>query len=339
MFETGKMEFLKAVIHVLDVENETPLCSTFEVDHDDNITFGFMEGALNSILGSKDMKWGRFSESDSIVKASCNILSENLSAFMDMTKEISYELFKLMKDNPAIPSGDLLCVLFLMDEVPYLGVMKYNYKTFLTRKIESIRDGQSISIVKDSSLFATNRHKADEGFIVHLMHMDIALLDKKYEINGEKVYYLKDNFLKCESGYSEKEKLDIFNKVTKNIEDKYIGEDLEKKAKIKKAVYDSVIEDGNLQVDKVVESAFQENDEIKGIYKEALSKAGIADEDIEIPESSLKRKYEMQKITTETGIEIKIPVDYYGDNTKVEFLSNGDGTVSIVIKNVGSIQS
>lgn len=339
MFEIGKLEFLKAVIHVLNVENDTPLCSTFEVDQEDSLTFGFIEAGLNSILASKDMKWGRFSEADSVVKASCNILSENLSAFMDMTKEISYDLFKLMKENPSMPSGDLLCVLFLMDDAPYLGVMKYNYKTFLTRKVEAIRDGQSISIVRDSSLFATNRHKADEGFVVHLMHMDIALLDKKYEINGEKVNYLKENFIKCESGNSEKEKLDIFNKVTKNIEDKYIGEDLEKKAKIKKAVYDAVMEDGALQVEKVVEKAFEENDEVRHIYKEALSKAGIADEEIEVPESSLKRKYEMQKITTETGIEIKIPVDYYGDDTKLEFVSNGDGSVSIVIKNVGSLQS
>lgn len=56
------------------------------------------------------------------------------------------------------------------------------------------------------------------------MHMDIALLDKKYEIKwSKKEFYLKEHFLKCKSNFSEKEKLDIFSKVTKNIENKYIG--------------------------------------------------------------------------------------------------------------------
>ena len=80
-------------------------------------------------------------------------------------------------------------------------------------------------------------------------------------------------------------------------------------------------------------------DEIKAIYKEALSKAGIENEQIEVSETELKRKFEIQKIITESGIEVKIPVNYYGDPSKLEFVANGDGTVSLVIKNIGNIQS
>ena len=35
MFELGKIELIKAVIHVLDANFETPICSSFEVDADD----------------------------------------------------------------------------------------------------------------------------------------------------------------------------------------------------------------------------------------------------------------------------------------------------------------
>ena len=338
MFEFGKIELIKAVIHVLDANFETPICSSFEVDADDNTTIGFIEHALGSILDSKNMQWSNFVE-DSSPKRIFEALSGDMNLFMDATKDLSYELFKLIKDNPDISSGDMVFALFQMDEAYYLAGMKYNYKTMLTRKIEAIREGQSISIIKDASLFASNRHKADEGFIVHLMHMDIALLDKKYEINGEKEFYLKEHFLKCKSNFSEKEKLDIFSKVTKNIENKYIGDDLEKKAKIKKAVVDAVVEDGILSVEKALETAFEETDEIKAIYKEALSKAGIENEQIEVSETALKRKFEIQKIITESGIEVKIPVNYYGDPSKLEFVANGDGTVSLVIKNIGNIQS
>ncbi len=338
MFELGKIQLIKAVIHVLDANFETPICSSFEIDADDSTTITFIEHALESILDSKNMQWSSFSE-DSSLKRILEALSEDMSLFIQVSKDLSYELFSLIKDNPDIPSGDMIFALFQMEEAYYLAGMKYNFKTMLTRKIEPIRDGQSISIIKDASLFATNRHKSDEGFIVHLMHLDIALLDKKYEINGEKEFYLKEHFLKCRSKFSEKEKLDIFNKVTKNIEQKYIGDDLEKKAKIKKAVVDAVVEDGILSVEKALETAFEETDEVKAIYKEALSKAGIENEKIEISETALKRKFEIQKIITESGIEVKIPVNYYGDASKLEFIANTDGTVSLVIKNIGNIQS
>lgn len=112
---------------------------------------------------------------------------------------------------------------------------------------------------------------------------------------------------------------------------------MEKKAKIKKAVVDAVVEDGILSVEKALETV-EETDEIKAIYKEALSKAGIENEQIEA-ETALKRKFEIQKIITESGIEVKIPVNYHGDPSKLEFVANGDGTVSLVIKNIGNIQS
>ena len=42
---------------------------------------------------------------------------------------------------------------------------------------------------------------------------------------------LQDVILLLKSERSEKEKLDVFNKVTKNLEEKYIGDDIGKKSK------------------------------------------------------------------------------------------------------------
>ena len=102
---------------------------------------------------------------------------------------------------------------------------------------------------------------------------------------------------------------------------------------------DAVVEDGILNVEKALDAAFEDDDNVKAIYREALTKAGIEKEQIEVSENALKRKFEIQKIITESGIEVKIPVNYYGDASKLEFIPNGDGSVSLVIKNIGNIQS
>lgn len=111
MFELGKIELIKAVIHVLDANFETPICSSFEVDADDNTTIGFIEHALGSILDSKNMQWSNFVE-DSSPKRILEALSGDMNLFMDATKDLSYELFKLIKDNPDISSGDMVFALF-----------------------------------------------------------------------------------------------------------------------------------------------------------------------------------------------------------------------------------
>ena len=49
------------------------------------------------------------------------------------------------------------------------------------------------------------------------------------------------------------------------------------------------------------------------------------------------RKYEKQCLMTDTGIEIKIPMEQYKDPGSVEFITNPDGTVSVFIKNIGHL--
>lgn len=56
-----------------------------------------------------------------------------------------------------------------------------------------------------------------------------------------------------------------------------------------------------------------------------------------VPDRVLKSKFQRQKITTETGIEINVPIDYYGDDSKIQFIPDENGTLSIVIKNVKNI--
>ena len=51
------------------------------------------------------------------------------------------------------------------------------------------------------------------------------------------------------------------------------------------------------------------------------------------------RRFEKQHITTDTGIEIKIPMEQYKSGDSVEFITNPDGTISVLLKNVGKIKT
>lgn len=89
---------------------------------------------------------------------------------------------------------------FEMDEVMYFGCIKFNHKDLLVRRLEETkRDGAIAMIAKSNDLYLTPKSKTEEGFIVHLKFMDIALLDKSYTVR-EKSRTFGDLVLGLSSG-------------------------------------------------------------------------------------------------------------------------------------------
>ena len=51
------------------------------------------------------------------------------------------------------------------------------------------------------------------------------------------------------------------------------------------------------------------------------------------------KKYQTQHLLTDTGIELKIPMDQYKDRGRVEFITEADGSISVVLRRIGHIQA
>ena len=341
MFELSEINFIQSYMVRLSPYAGEPIVSNFDIDADDEISLTFIEKTISNFIVSNDMKYASFITEDGKNSKAYSLLlelSENLSYLKTCANEIAEEYFKLIADNDKVLSGDLIITLFEMEDCPYFGFFKYNHKTMLMTNLVQNKGANNLSIVEISSLITSSRHKADEGFVLNFKTFELILIDKKYEINSQMEYIYKDTILLLDTEHSQKEKFDIFNKVTKNIEKKYLLQDPEKTANLKKAVKDSADEDGKILVEEVVDNAFDKTSDMNGIYKDALTRSGIdMREKIEVKEPVMKNKFQRQKIKTETGIEINIPVDYYEDKSKVEFIPDEDGTISILIKNIKNL--
>ena len=68
-----------------------------------------------------------------------------------------------------------------------------------------------------------------------------------------------------------------------------------------------------------------------------IQKAGLSENDIRISEKLIEKKFRTHRIKTDKGIEINIPLEYTDKLDMIEFINNPDGTISIMIKNVGKI--
>jgi hypothetical protein len=92
-----------------------------------------------------------------------------------------------------------------------------------------------------------------------------------------------------------------------------------------------------LELAQVAREVFRDDPPAQREYLEELYQAGLAEPQVQLAEKIVAKKFASQKIRTDTGVEINFPSDYFNDREKLEFINNDDGTISIVIKNVGKI--
>lgn len=323
------------IVHILDTNMQMPVLSQEEQLLDPDIG-EFLQKHISRVLKDDGLKNAFFDE-DSILMETFAVLKENTEKFIDCTSQMARNLYDIMLKNADIPSGDLCCCLFKLDSRQFFGLLKFNYRTSYIHMVHNDERGNINKIIRQKTALPGENQKVDECALICLEDMSIKLTEKKFEVDGEKVYYFSTMFLKCSGDISEKEKVKIFKKATKEFNKKFFAEDFTKAADIKQAVAESIEESESIDVESVAEKVFKRNPELRDSYIEHMEKSGIKNNNIYVDEKVSEKAFEKHKIKTDTGIEIDLPVDCYSNKDKIEFIGNPDGTISIVIKNINRI--
>ncbi len=143
--------------------------------------------------------------------------------------------------------------------------------------------------------------------------------------------------MKCQTNLSSKEQYNIVKKATDTITKKFFNEDVEKKMDIQQELYNNIEESGEINLDRFADEASKIMFRSKKNSWKPLVKKGLEEPVVHLTEKTITRSFEKQKLKTDTGIELKIPMELYNDPDNVEFITNPDGNISIVIKNVKKI--
>lgn len=327
----------KIVVHILDSNLQMPVLSEIESQLNDDIV-EFVGKHIEKIINDDNLKAAEFVEDDNTIKVICEKISKENEFFLEGTINMANVLFKIMHENVEIPPADVIFVLFSIENAMHLGILKLNYKHSYIHHIEATESGMANSIIKQRTALPSIGQKIDECAIINLEDFSLKIYEKKYNINEEKIFYFSSMFLKCSSQASLNEKVKIFTKATKKFSETYFDEDPTIHAEIKKAVVESIEEKEAIDVEVVARSVFARDPQLKQEYIEHVEKAGLQEKSIPIEnEKIVERNFRKQKIKTDTGVEISLPVEYYGNRDKVEFINNVDGTISILIKNIGKI--
>lgn len=336
--ENEDIRIENAIVHILDSTIGMPVLSDTLLDHGSD--FGdFLRGHILRTASSDDLKNCSFLQEESEVFA----LLQNWDSqrFTAVSQEIGKALYTIMNQNIDIPPADLLVVEYAVEQHPFLALLKMNYKTSYTHMTSSDPWGNNNDIIKQKALLPGDKQKLQEAALINLEDYSIRLIEKKYDVNGVKTNYFSSMFLKCKGSMSPRTKLAIVNRTVSDVQKKYYGdsEQFEVQMETKSIINRELAEKGSLDVPVVIDRIFKDKPEMRVEVEEKLEKWNLTDTPVAPQNPNTTKKFGKQHLMTDTGIEIKIPMEAYDNQDTIEFITNPDGTISVLIKNIGSIES
>ncbi|MEY8338158.1 nucleoid-associated protein [Lachnospiraceae bacterium 62-35] len=324
------------ILHILDSSMAMPVLSDYPIDPSSDLC-DFLKTHIERFTESDEIKICRFSEHSSVMGLIQECSPKN---FVETSKNLAESLFRIMNANIAIPAGDIAVLIFGSQGKDYLGFLKLDYRTSYTHVTSQQEGGSSNSLILHRALLPSQGQKLTEGFVVDLSTGEILLTEKKYEVNGEKRLYFSEMFLQCHAPMSQKTRLDLVTKAVEQVNNKYYGEEApERKMETKNIICKELEETGSLQVEEIKEKLFSDNPDMLEDFEKKLEKYHIEKEVVQPKSEKTIKKFQKQHLMTDTGIEITIPMEEYRNPEHVEFITNLDGTISVLIKNIGKLDS
>lgn len=325
----------RGIVHILDGELGYPVYSEQELELSPDCN-DFFRAHIFRLMSGDDMKKCSFSETEqspvyTIVKEFCE---ENL---VEDSKRMADELYRIMNANVSIPSADLAVVTFQTGGQKYLSLLKMNYKESFVHMTNAMETGNVNNIIRYRSTLPGAGTKLSEAVIINLQDFSVRIVEKKYEVNGEKINYLSELFLQCHAAMSDKTKLAVVTRAVEQVNKKHFSEEPVKQMEAKSILKKEIEDHGGIRVEAISEKIYGNVPEIKEEFDSKMEKYHMEKAEVKPQSEQTTRKFEKQYLKTDTGIEINIPMEQYQDINQVEFITNADGTISVLIKNINKI--
>ncbi len=321
----------QAILHVLDTTLDAPVLSGGGMELTAEKT-AYLQNHIEKLLASDEIRQCR-PLPDSAFR---NELEHNQD-FIDLSCRIAGVLFDYMHAHTTIPGADLAVVDFTRDGAPWLGILKLNYKNGYTHYTETVEGAPVNSIIQQRACLPAQSGKVEEGALVNLTDYSMRLLEKKYDIDGHKEFYLSSVVFQYTQAEPEKKKLQAIQEAAAQaVKDAYEDEP-HADAQVAMLIANQAADNDNqVSVEQVRQQLAEEYPLAAVPFDDYVEKSEVLEEaaaPVTVTPARIRRM-ESRSIRTANGIEVKIPTELLNSDSELEFLHDPDGSVSLLIKNV-----
>lgn len=328
------MEIKKAILHIIDREAGSLICSQAELDLKEYAVKQYLDSIIKR-LEKAEYKSGLLNQESEFY----HLVKNDELDFIEKTSDVAQMLFDSLAISEDAPSGDLLVFEAAeLDGTPKFGLIKFNYKPSFTHHVTYVEDKMQNNIILNKTIFPSMTQRIEECCLINLESFELEIVEKKYSFEGQKRLFFTERFLQVDPKPTVSENLKIIKKAVKEVANRYNEEEYVSMSQTQQAIFESIEEDGIISKEKIAEAVFDTNESAKQEYFEIIEQTKFSEE---IPSNIPKyeKKYSKQKFKLTNGIELSVPTDIFKDKELIEFINNPDGTISVMIKNVENVIS
>lgn len=328
------MKIEKMILHVLDTESHVLALSDKMIEEMNEDIAPIVASKIRKVFRNINKKQATFDNSP--IERIIQDYKLNKIDFIETSNEIAKILYEEKRKYNLFESSDFLFIQVMMDDVRYLVGIDNGNSTGLTHRVVSVENEVMNDMVLYKNLFSSNIIKKDHIFIIEYATSSVEIIETPIP-RGIDNLYLFEEILSCKTKPSYNESVTVMKEcLDKIVQDHHLDE-LQMNTRLKMAIKESVEEEKAVEVSAVAESVFYDKPHLSNEFEEDVRKQGI-EEVVDAQKVRISKKDKTEKIKTDHGIEITIPVDYMSSNEFIEFITEEDGKISIRLKNIESIE-
>ncbi|GLC29261.1 nucleoid-associated protein [Clostridium omnivorum] len=338
------MEYIKeitineAVLHILDNSSEEPLLNEFYLDLNEE-TYKFLLRHIERCLKDEELKYACFNPERNIVKELSQEYLNGMNNLLEVSKELSRQMFILMKSKGSIPSCDLLIVSISTEFGPMLGILKLDYIKNYTHSVDFQDNKIDINIIPQVTGLPVSSQKIQKcAFIKPIreeQEFNLMVIDKSNNKDKEEygTNYFITSYLGCSVVNNERDMTRNFVSAAENWTRDRLSEDADSAEKLRSTIKKRLKEDEHIDVKALSEDLFKEEHQTKQDFIEFVAAHGV-EEQVPVDKAWVEKKLKRVRLKIDKDIDLYINEETYNDNERMEIQRNGDGSINIVIKHV-----
>ena len=330
--KSGDIEILRVYLCTLD---GTLPCAHFDevkLDEDDAL-YRYTAKLCAAALSDTSAKTATYEEG----AYASELMPTDPEGMDAMVGTVCERIYDLMASNPTIGAGSGIFAFFLAEEIAYVSLFKLPFQEMYNCRLDA--EGH-VSWILNSKVMPKPGLKNCEYFAVNVMNRKVRVADIECYIDDVRVNYLAESVLELSRpAPSEKKTVEAIRETTAEvIRECYPKEQVpEKMMEYRKEVAAGVEQSGRVSVAAIEKTVFSDSEVAGERYRERIEQERIQREPIAVSPKTERSLTKKQKIVTDNGIEILVPVAYLRNPDYVEYVQGEDGKITILLKDIHSI--
>ena len=324
----------KAVLHVLDIDAAAAVYSDSLLPLEDGAK-DFLIKHIEKTMNSQEAKNGVFYE-DSVFQSQLMEYKRGNIDFISLSADTAKRLQTMLSQSAELKPADFIMCQVRIEDRSLLVIFKCNSHQGFVHQIYQTETGFGTQLANHYAILPGMTQKIDEFAYIDLEKLDIKVKSRKYTIDGSSVLLLPELLLECAPAPSPAETIKKVQQVVRKVAEDFGQDQVAAAAAVKTFIAENAEKMSAIDPNEAGKEVFRDSISMQEAYSKELNSKGPV-EPVKVDKEATLKKMSRHKLSTDTGIELTIPTDYFENTEYIEFSQNDDGSYSITLKHIQNI--